>query len=677
MARYEITSPDGQRFEIMAPDNASQDEVMAFFRKSMESQQPEQKAAPDVSVLESLGRGALQGVSLGFADEIYGGVKGAANWIGGGEFGDTYAKERDAVREANRQAQEANPTSYFAGEIGGGFAVPGGAALAGAKGARALANAGLKARSLSSAKGGMAYGAAYGLGKGEGDIESQAFSTLGGGVAGGVVGGLLPGAVQLGSAALRVPAQAVRVVSDPRRVAVEKVAEALSRDSGSEATKYLPIINKQLTNEWARSKSQAVRATNDPATTLGNTQLMLADMGGQNTRDLIRAATNMPNARAERFRQVLDRRQATQPKRLERSLSNNLSKGETYYASVDDIVAKRDAMAEPMFRAAFAVETPMTQQLARVMERPTMKELNALVARKLADEDKPIGLMTRTEMLHRMKLELDGQIGMAIKAEKMGNRPSAGWDKGTLMTLKRDMLKAIDNKPYKYALEKYSGPSALKTAANEGFEEALTAAPEQLASKISSLTKSEAEMWRMGAARAIMGRVREGNVMRDRTKSIFDTPDMRARLKAIFPDNKRRAEFLRDVSAERRMVATRQAAQGNSTTAKQLINAQEAGKGVRLASEVANAATGGVQSLVSLLERGTNFASGITPKVAAEILDLGMKGPKGIGAKNSRAIDEALRRVQARNQSQDALVRALLPAQGALSGEMALTSSRR
>ena len=33
MAKYRVTSPEGEKLEIVAPDNASPDEVMAYARR--------------------------------------------------------------------------------------------------------------------------------------------------------------------------------------------------------------------------------------------------------------------------------------------------------------------------------------------------------------------------------------------------------------------------------------------------------------------------------------------------------------------------------------------------------------------------------------------------------------------------------------------------------------------
>ena len=55
MAKYRITSPEGEKFEIVVPDNASPDEVMAYARRQFASRE----TPSDTSVLLSgLNKGA-------------------------------------------------------------------------------------------------------------------------------------------------------------------------------------------------------------------------------------------------------------------------------------------------------------------------------------------------------------------------------------------------------------------------------------------------------------------------------------------------------------------------------------------------------------------------------------------------------------------------------------------
>lgn len=58
MARYEVTAPNGQKFEINAPDGATQDQVMAYaqqqFAQSAAISQPSEMVSPDVPTPENL-----------------------------------------------------------------------------------------------------------------------------------------------------------------------------------------------------------------------------------------------------------------------------------------------------------------------------------------------------------------------------------------------------------------------------------------------------------------------------------------------------------------------------------------------------------------------------------------------------------------------------------------------
>jgi hypothetical protein len=666
--RHIVEAPDGTRHVIETPESATPDQIAEFASKQF---------AP--SRAESLGRGVLQGVTFGFGDELYGAAKGAYDKVlGDGDFSGTYARERDAVRAANDRAQEANPGTYLAGEITGGVGLPLGLARTG-YGAATAANAGLKARSVAAAKEGAGYGAAYSLGKAEGDIEDQLSQAAQGAALGGAIGGALPAALAAGSSALRTPGQAVRVVNDPQTVAAEKIAEAFARDAGTEGfTRSVgrnPLLGPidRLRDEAQRAAAAVPAAVAPGArTTAPTSPLMLADVGGENTRNLVRAAVNMPNARAERFQQVLNRRQAMQPRELEKSLGRNLTQGaDDFYKAVDDIVEQRAQTSKPLFDRAFQTPTPVTDKLVSVMERPTLVEVSKQVFRRMQDEGiEEATSQNITRYLHRVKMELDDAIGIAKRSEQMGNKPQAGWDTRTLVSLKRDLMDAIDNPDYKKALQSYAGPSALKRAAEDGFEEALKLPPEDIRKALASLSPTERDLWRQGAARAMTDQIRRGNFMRDRTKTIFDTPDMRLRLKEVFPSNKDRGEFLRTVANERRKVATRAAAQGNSTTAKQLTQAQEAGKQARTAADAAAALTGNSGAIMRTLERGANFASGITPAVAAEILDLSMSkaGGRAFG-QSSQAIQNAFARAQARMARQGQATNALLPGSGLLSSE--------
>lgn len=154
-------------------------------------------AKPDkvqpVSRLESGVRGAAQGLTLDFADELAG-VGGALSdtLLGDtalSQLGSAYRKNRDESRSLYKAAQKANPGTYLAGQVGGGAATMAVPFLNVAKGANLA-----RAASVGARAGGLG-----GLGSSEadltdptlGNVARAGLSTAGGAALGGLTGGAL------------------------------------------------------------------------------------------------------------------------------------------------------------------------------------------------------------------------------------------------------------------------------------------------------------------------------------------------------------------------------------------------------------------------------------------------------------------------------------------------------
>lgn len=154
--------------------------------------------ADEVSYLESLLRGAAQGGTMGFADEISGGVEAAAQKLMGeeGDLGDLYRKYREQSRENFKAAETANPRMSTAGNIVGGLATvvaPG--AIAGKGAAAALTR--LLTDPKLTVKAGAALGGVTGLGTSEADItqgelSEAAYDTAKGTAMGAAGGKIIP-----------------------------------------------------------------------------------------------------------------------------------------------------------------------------------------------------------------------------------------------------------------------------------------------------------------------------------------------------------------------------------------------------------------------------------------------------------------------------------------------------
>lgn len=176
-----------------------------LYKQAAQNQTPTDTYTP----VESGLLGAAQGASLGFADELEGGVKGTYNRLTGNskDLVQAYQDARDKARARYELAREQNPGSFMTGEVGGGLAttlIPG---LNVAKGATLGAKLGTAA----------ALGATSGLGTStsdltKGELQDAALDTAGGAALGGVTQGALSG---IGAVAKQVtPTNAARKLSN-------------------------------------------------------------------------------------------------------------------------------------------------------------------------------------------------------------------------------------------------------------------------------------------------------------------------------------------------------------------------------------------------------------------------------------------------------------------------------
>lgn len=146
-----------------------------------------------IGALEAGARGAVQGATFGFSDEIGGALGGAYDALTSDKsLKDAYIENRDRIREADRKAAEDSEMAYGVGNLGGGIAsgiATGGASLVG-KGATLLAKMGLGAAE------GAGYGALSGVGSSDAeDVGGVAKDAAIGGIIGGAAGGTMPAVI--------------------------------------------------------------------------------------------------------------------------------------------------------------------------------------------------------------------------------------------------------------------------------------------------------------------------------------------------------------------------------------------------------------------------------------------------------------------------------------------------
>ncbi len=620
-------------------------------------QQPQQQANPfdqfdeePTGNLSALAQGAGQGVTFGFSDEIEGGARAAYDAVTTGQsFNDAYDARLQAARDRLRRARESNPVAFYSGEIGSALLVPGGAARLGVTTAARAARAGLMARTAAGAASGAAYGGIYGFGTGEG--ENRLSNAANGAQYGAMFGAALPVAADVVGASVRRVTNPVRGYTNPKAVAGEKMSEALARDLGG--------AGEDLNRTAARLQSRSAAAAGSPTMTL-------ADLGGEQTRGLMRQAVNMPNDRAGTFLRNLDVRAGNQWKRVKDNIGVALKNPDDFASARDVIISDRSQAAKGLFDRAFRNGADVMPVLSKYADRPTMQKVMQRVQTNLADDGKSLANISSTEYLHRIKMELDDIIGAMKSARDGGTMAAAGWNLRTLTALKSDLMSQVRkvNPAYGEALDNFAGHSAVKNAIDEGFEKFFKMRPEDIGNELSKLTKSERNAWELGATRAIADKLMRQPAINDRIKGIFTTPDMQARLRAIIPDNNARRQFQKSLAQEARQTALRQRVQGGSMTDRNLIQAQDTGVPVRGMNVAAQAAMGRLQPAIELAGNAYNRMSGLTPQVASEMLRLGSipasrAAEAGLPHSLKTAISRASEQPVKRMKNADALIAAL------------------
>lgn len=647
MGKFRINGPNGEEFEIEAPDDATDDQVMQYFQTNLPK--PEAKAeGPKIGATQSAILGASQGATFGFMDEIASAGSAAIAKATGNPapYGALYDAALKVPRMAQDAAEEQNPVAYYGGQVAAGLAP---AAFTGGVGAiPSVARSGLGARSAAAAGEGATYGALFGAGSSEGGALERAKGAGLGAAVGGVLGAATPAAVDVGAAAVRGFAAPIKGMLSPERFGMQKYAEASLRDlnpSGDLARK-----------RWNTSDNvRRLRAETGK-------DLRDVDLGGQNTRRLVKLAGSMPGTGANKLNKFLDTRQGNQWRRIERDMSGSLGNPADYARTLDDIVAARSQQAAPDFDAAMNYAVQLTPQLDEVISRPAIQRLIGEVSENMANEGAAFNGLPPMQALHRIKLELDEQLTRARKARDMGQSPTAGMDMRTLTILKKDFVSAIDNPAYRTALDNFAGKSALKNALEDGRDSFFKMDPEEIAPHLASMTASERDMWRLGAARAIAGKNRKGNINFDRTDRDFSSPEITERLQGLFPDNASRREFQKRLVLESKMADSRKAVQNNSSTFQQSLQGEEAGKDLAIAGAAANAAAGRFGPILDALAQGKNRLTGITPRSAEAIIDAGLsKGDYW----STIAFENALMRARKAPDSRNALVTGVLRAENA------------
>ena len=502
------------------------DLIPGFGRENREESDAERQGRELPSWLQG-GMTAIQGGTLGFADEI-GGLGGAlaggvANLFNGGtgkDFGTNYRETRDAIRGANKQFAQDYPTTTMLSQLATAapLAVATGNTAAGGRLAASNAVPLGFGRSVAQAAGtGGAWGAIEGAGR---STSENPLGVLGDAAVGGVQSAALGGGVQAGiGVSGAIASNVAQRLSKTKayNFAREKLAEAIARDNPGNPTAIEDLI-------------QRMRG-------LGN-EARVVDAGDESLRGTLDTVAQMPGTSRTAAAAAVRARQASRGPRLVEAADEALGTGGSEFTqTVTDFISERARKAGPLYEKVKNLPVEIDASLAGVMgrvERSDLARLRHLVKRETG-QDINLDLFKEGSVVPLSYL--DGLKQSLWDAARSAARNGDDNLASKIHGVRTDLVKNLDaNLPasYRKARAAYADPSQMIEAANAG-RAAMKDDLATLADSMSGLDGAQLDAFRVGAYAALKEKLGSGAGQTQLLK-FWKEPNTQDRLKLIFGD---------------------------------------------------------------------------------------------------------------------------------------------
>lgn len=500
---------------------------------------------------------ALQGPTLGFADELAGLVGGGAALVRGESPSKGYQQARDIYRSGVESYKEEQPIGSAVAQ--GAASLPLGMLNIG----RSVApNVGPVLRSMGS---GLGFGIVGGAGEAKEleDIPQEAATS-------GAVSSVLGGATELGMKAVRPIKQAI--TSQAGRIIPEGLREYVGTSSVDLARRR---VAQAMLRDGATTDQVAARMSK-----LGD-DAILAEASGYNTRDLLDTMATLTGRTKNWTEELIRNRQAQRGNRLAQSAGEQLSPtGARLADSVESLITKRDVEATPLYDQLKTVSITLDDDLKQILD--ASKKLGAFArAEKISTglrepftlkDVKNANEVSMTD-LDKVKRGLDDLITSKTAVNDRGEINEFG---RSVVKLKQDFLKRLDDMTmdsetgkslYKSARDAYAGPSALISAAELG-RTVINKPASTIRTLIKDMSDSELESFRVGAYEGLrdLAGTQSGQT---RLLNMWKEPATQERLKEIFPSERAFRIFASDVAAEARKKEIQTVGRGSQTAGRE------------------------------------------------------------------------------------------------------------
>ena len=536
--------------------------------------------APDRGTLDATARGAANGLTANFYDElrglveasgaspkdpasIYNLIGGAVKyWTGQPEAQAAYDAATTRERAETKAAEDQHPVASIAGNVAGAIALPVGAAANAAT---------LPGRMATGAAVGAGLGGLSGVGEGSGVVDSAARGLTGaamGGVLGGVAPAAIEGVIRGGRAAAGPIANTIRGIRNPDDEAARRVATSIQRDMQAD-----PTATSRLTpQEFAASRQQGGPAT-------------IMDLGGETTRALARSSANTsPEGRAELSRSINDRFEG-QSDRVTGWMRNafHFPDADAQSKALTDVAksVNRPAYAKAYAEGRVGV---WDDELSELSQAPVVQEAVSAALKQAQNKSAGGALNGSTidrwsnggkptlEFWDLVKRQLDQEVNVAKRAGR-------NEDVGTLTEVKNVIVSKLDDAVPSYAKARagaahfFDAQDTLEAGKNYVTKNVPNS---DVRRALAHMTPTERQLFQDGFVSEYVANLNKIGDRRSVLNKIAESPAAREKLTIALGKDKT-AELEAGLRVEGIMDLARNAVQGNSTTARQLVELGLAG----------------------------------------------------------------------------------------------------
>lgn len=465
MAEFEVTSPDGAKYRITAPDNASDADVSAFVQKHVIGDQ-KQKSEPYKdwsSYGKDLARTTFQGPTLGFGEEATATVR---SMLEGGSRSDKLAEERAALKRFSDQ----NPGTALTAELAGGLLMPGGAAA----GRFVARGANLLRQSGRSAAVGAGIGGTAAIGNVEGnDYQAYKDALTSGGATGAAIGAVLPPAIAGAQRAWQGARSTALARSDSEASARLYLADKLRQNGTTEQAAIDDLARGQQSRQFTQGTAELPEMIADTSPGAQRALRGIKVGGG--------ADAEIEGALGRRQSGVIDYAKGAETGgQLDRlTESTRLAMRATEQDLADQtamLSGRRNKEAKILFDDARKQSQPI--DLSPTLQRYSFEAMNLMDPKQRSTLNRaisyfdgngqsrgknPVLPVIDVDRFHKGKMALDDMLGNK-DLKSQGNLYRL------LTSMKHDLMGEVlpKNPAYKLALDKYSSKSALLNAADLG-----------------------------------------------------------------------------------------------------------------------------------------------------------------------------------------------------------------